>query len=117
MNKIYELPTHDELLLKMIQCGRHARTLAATNRTPTGEKILERIDNPVPGDLVIETHKFYPDKTCIGIFVERLWDQDHPDGEKQHPDYHLWSILSSCDGAVRNWGNSTWITLIDGGMV
>ena len=76
-----------------------------------GGELADRVRNPLPGDLVVETTLFRCDEEAIGYYVMRLWNIDHPDGEKQDPVNYLWRIHSLSSGAVKNWGNAEFLAV------
>ena len=80
--------------------------------SPYGQRLYRRLRNPEPGDIVVETSSFRPyDPESVGVFVGRVWDMGHPDGEKQDPINYLWRVKSLITGEVQNWGNADFVAV------
>ncbi len=95
-----------ELLFRVLyQVGRYATYRHITN-APFTVALHERLGRPQPGDWVVETTKFMFGEDCVGMFVTRMWDMEHPDGEKQDPCNYLWRVRAAISGRFHNWGNA-----------
>lgn len=116
------VPTIEQAIAVIGAAGYQSWSNAITRTTPSGRAYYERIMNPLPGDLVVETSSFstreWDDRahTAVGFLGERVTEtlahDDHEPGEE--PEYYteqVWYVTPNLGGDTVRWTDAHFVAI------